>query len=79
MKQKEPTLKQLVALQKKEQKTYENYLRIYNKLAKQVERDWGKKCDVYSFGCSVCNAWLVVGGVKELVVFANPKNWKKIK
>ena len=42
------------------------YKKTYQQFKKAVQKDWGEKCDEYSFGCILCNAWKVVDGVEEL-------------
>ena len=52
------------------------YAKLYKELARQVEKDFGKRCKEYALGCIVCDAWSVVDGVKTIVDFNDPDLWK---
>jgi len=44
----------------------DKYLNLSKKFRKQIEKDWGKKCKDFNFGCIVCQAHRIVDDLEEL-------------
>jgi hypothetical protein len=50
--------------------------KIHSELAKQVKKNFGTRCEEFSWGCIECQAWRVVDEVEEMEKDLNPRNWK---
>ena len=44
----------------------ENLIELANVFRKNIEKEFGKKCKDFDFGCVVCNAHKVVNGLEEI-------------
>ena len=55
-----------------------SYKKLYQELKKKIEKDYGKKCEDFAWGCCVCEAYICLdfletayklGEAKEILKF----------
>ena len=42
------------------------YKNLAEKFRKQINKDWGRKCEDFNFGCIICQAHRIVDDLEEL-------------
>ena len=47
---------------------------LAKKFRKQINKDWGRKCEDFNFGCIVCQAHRIVDDLEELGNFLDDIN-----
>lgn len=55
-----------------------SFKKIHSELVKQVKKNFGTRCEEFSWGCISCQTWRVVDEIGEIEKDTNPKNWKKV-